>query len=72
MTKLICDLCGNELDKKDNYDEDGYSQFVHVEVCDSRTYGGYYDICNDCYSKILAFCNLNLKKEDHSDERDSN
>ena len=35
MRKLVCDLCGKELDERDCYDEDGYSQYVNVEKTES-------------------------------------
>ena len=55
MKKIVCDICGKELSMSENYDEDGYSQFVNVEVRNSRTYGGECDICNFCFNKILGF-----------------
>lgn len=55
MRKLVCDICGKELDVRDCYDEDGYSQYVNVEIRNSRTYGAEYDICNNCYEDILKY-----------------
>lgn len=59
MRKLICDVCGKELDISENYDENGYSQFVNIEVRNSRTYGAEYDICNTCFEKSLKFLKTN-------------
>lgn len=50
-----CDICGKELTVVECYDEDGYSQFVNLDVRDSRLHGAEYDICNECYEKILKF-----------------
>ena len=55
MKKLICDLCGKELDVRDCYDEDGYSKYVNVEIRNSRKYGAEYDFCNECYEDILKY-----------------
>lgn len=55
MKKLVCDLCEKELDVRDCYDEDGYSQYVNVEIRDSRKYGSEYDLCNNCYEDILKY-----------------
>ena len=60
MRKLICDACGKELSVCENYDENGYSQFVNIEIRDSRTYGAEYDICNTFFEKSLKF----LKKKE--------
>lgn len=56
MRKLICDVCKKEIDENDNYDDDGYSQFVTVQTMDSRKYGNEeYQICNDCFEKIIKY-----------------
>lgn len=56
MKKLICDVCNEEIDAYDNYDVDGYSKFVTVQTLDSREFGNEeYNICNDCFRKILNF-----------------
>lgn len=55
MKKLVCDLCGKELDERDCYDEDGYSKYVNVEIRNSRQHQAEYDICNDCYEDILKY-----------------
>ena len=55
MKKLICDICGKELDIRDCYDEDGYSKYANVEIRNSRKYGAEYDICNECYEDILKY-----------------
>ena len=55
MKKIVCDICGKELSMAENYNENGYSQFVNVEFRNSRTYGGEWDICNSCLDKILGF-----------------
>ena len=55
MKKIVCDICGKELSMSENYDENGYSQFVNVEIRNSRTYRGEPDICNSCFVKILGF-----------------
>ena len=60
MRKLICDFCKKELDLKDNYDEDGYSKFVSVEVRNSRTYNGDLDICKEKIKKILDHFNFHI------------
>lgn len=63
MRKLICDVCGKEIDERDNYDEDGYSQYVTVELQNSRNYRGAYDICNECYEDILKYAKEKGGKE---------
>lgn len=55
MKKLVCDLCGKELNVLDCYDEDGYSQYVNVEIRDSRKHGAEYDLCNNCYEDIFQY-----------------
>lgn len=56
MRKLVCDVCNREMDEKDNYDEEGYTQFVTVQTMDSRNFGNEeYNICNVCFRKILHF-----------------
>ena len=55
MKKLVCDLCGKELDIRDCYDEDGYSQYVNVEIRNSRKHSAEYDLCNNCYEDILKY-----------------
>ncbi len=60
MRKLICDICKKEIDSKENYDEDGYSKFVHVEIQNSRTYQDDLDICNECVEKILEHFNFHI------------
>ena len=55
MKKVMCDRCKKEMSLFDCYDEDGYSQYVHIEVMDSRKYSGEYDLCNDCYTNILRY-----------------
>lgn len=55
MKKLVCDICGKELDERNCYDEDGYSQYVNVEIRNSRKYGAEYDICNGCYEDLLKY-----------------
>lgn len=64
MRKLVCDVCGKELDERDNYDEDGYSQYVTVELQNSRTYRGEYDICNECYEDILKYAKEKAVRND--------
>lgn len=63
MKKLICDLCGKELDVRDCYDEDGYSKYVNVEIRNSRKHGAEYDLCNECYEDILKYVNGRGGKE---------
>lgn len=63
MKKLICDLCGKELDVRDCYDEDGYSKYVNVEIRNSRKYGAEYDLCNECCEDILKYVNGRGGKE---------
>ena len=55
MKKLVCDICGKELDIRDCYDEDGYSQYVNIEIRNSRKHSAEYDICNGCYEYILKY-----------------
>lgn len=55
MKNVVCDCCGNRVNIKDCYDEDGYSQFVNIEVRDSRKHSGEYDLCNTCYEMIKEF-----------------
>lgn len=55
MRMTSCDCCGKTLNDTENYDVDGYSKMVNVEIRNSRTYGAEYDICNGCYEKILHF-----------------
>lgn len=64
MKKLVCDLCGKELNIIDCYDEDGYSQYVNVVIQDSRTYGAEYDICNTCYEDILKYAKERTVRND--------
>ena len=59
MRKRICDVCGKEIDARENFDENGYSQFVNIAVRDSRTYCAEYDICNTCFEKSLKFLKTN-------------
>ena len=60
MRKIMCDICKKEIESCENYDEDGYSQFVLVQILNSRKYGSEeYDICNDCFEKILIFARGN-------------
>lgn len=63
MKKLVCDVCGKEIDERNCYDEDGYSKYVNVEIRNSRKYGDEYDICNECYESILNYAK-NMRKED--------
>lgn len=60
MKKLICDICKKELNVTDNYDENGYSKFVNVEIRNSRKYGGELDICNDCVEKIIEYFDFHI------------
>lgn len=56
MRRIICDICKLNIDAYENYDVDGYSQFVTVQTMDSRKYGNEeYQICNNCFEKILNF-----------------
>lgn len=56
MKRLVCDICRKDIDLRDNYDENGYSEFVTVQTLDSREYGNEeYQICNDCFKQLLIY-----------------
>ena len=54
--KIICDICGKELDiieeEQEGYYYNPYKREVHI----NPFYNGYYkykkDLCDDCYNKI--------------------
>jgi hypothetical protein len=60
MRKITCDICKKEINIRDCYDEDGYSQFVTVELKSSRKYRGTLDICNECVEKIVEHFNFHI------------
>lgn len=62
MKKLVCDLCGKETDVRDCYDEDGYSQYVNVEIRNSRKHQAEYDLCNNCYEDILKYAEIHERE----------
>lgn len=65
MRPIICDVCGKMMKRNTAYDEDGHTTddgYVNVEIRESRDYGDEYDICINCYGKILKYAD-NLKHQ---------
>ena len=62
MKIIRCDCCSKIITMAENYDENGYSKFVNIAVRDSRTYQAEYDICNECFQKMLNFATGCLKE----------
>lgn len=65
MRPIICDICGKIMTRNTAYDEDGHTTddgYVNVDIRESRDYGDEYDICINCYSKILKYAD-NLKHQ---------
>ena len=58
MRPIICDICGKTMKRETAFDENGHTTddgYVNIEFRETRDYGGEYDICINCYGKILEF-----------------
>lgn len=65
MRPIICDVCGKTMRREIAFDEDGHTTndgYVNIEIRETRDYGGEFDICINCYGKILGYIN-NLKHQ---------
>lgn len=65
MRPIICDICGKMMKRETAFDENGHTTddgYVNIAFRETRDHSGEYDICIDCYGKILNYVN-NLKHQ---------